>query len=202
MDVIKLPEVKTNEQQADFLDVFSQRRSIKILGACSIDALSQILYYAVKPYCICKDDYGVTVYRSAAPSAGGRHPIDILVGLKKQNGRQLYLYQPLSHTLKRLTVTEKLQKDFYKDIEQTLPIGESLLLWFSVQYMRTASKYTDYMSLVWRDVGAQLCCLQQVARYVGMDSCPIGYLAEETFQNMFQSNMLISGGGMIIGNKL
>ena len=88
MDVIKLPEVKTNEQQTDFLDVFSQRRSIKILGACSIDALSQILYYAVKPYCISKDDYGVTVYRSAAPSAGGRHPIDILVGLKKQNGRQ------------------------------------------------------------------------------------------------------------------
>lgn len=201
-DVIKLPEVKTNEQHLDFLEVLSNRRSIKKLGICSIDVLSQILYYAVKPYCIGIDEYGVMVYRSAAPSAGGRHPIDVLVGLKEQNGRHLFLYQPLGHTLKRLDVSAELQKNFYEDVEQTLPFGESILLWFSVQYMRTASKYTDYNSLVWRDVGAQLCCLQQVAKYMGQDSCPIGYLAEDTFQRMFQSDKLLSGGGMIIGNKL
>ena len=201
-DVIKLPEVKVTKQQTDFLEVLSKRRSVKELSACSMEALSQILYYALKPYCIGIDDYGVLVYRSAVPSAGGRHPIDVLVGLKEQNGRHLYLYQPLGHSLKRLAVSEKLQNLFYKDIEQTLPFGESILLWFSVQYMRTASKYTDYMSLVWRDIGAQLCCLQQVVKYVGLDSCPIGYLAEETFQKMFQSEWLLSGGGMIIGNKL
>lgn len=201
-DVIKLPEIKKTEQQTDFLEVLSKRRSVKELGTCSMDALSQILYYAVKPYCIGIDDYGVTVYRSAAPSAGGRHPIDVLVGIKEQGGRHLYLYQPLGHSLKRLDVTEDMQKHFYKDVEQTLPFGESVLLWFSVQYMRTASKYSDYLSLVWRDVGAQLCCLQQTARYLGQDSCPIGYLAEETFQKMFPSGKLMSGGGMIIGNKL
>ena len=76
------------------------------------------------------------------------------------------------------------------------------MLWFSVQYMRTASKYSDYVSLVWRDVGAQLCCLQQAAKYVGIDSCPIGYLAEETFNAMFQTELLVSGGGMIIGDKV
>ena len=58
------------------------------------------------------------------------------------------------------------------------------------------------MSLVCRDVGAQLCCLQQAAKYMGQDSCPIGYLAEKSFQMMFQSERLLSGGGMIIGNKL
>lgn len=201
-NVIKLPEVKKAEQQMDFLEVLSKRRSVKKLGTCSMDALSQILYYAVKPYCIGIDDYGVTVYRSAAPSAGGRHPIDVLVGIKERDERHLYLYQPLGHSLKRLDVTDELQNNFYKDVEQTLPFGESILLWFSVQYMRTASKYSDYMSLVWRDVGAQLCCLQQAAKYMGQDSCPIGYLAEMSFQMMFQSERLLSGGGMIIGNKL
>ena len=185
-EVIKLPKVEMTEQQMDFLEVFSNRRSVKGLGACSLEALSKILLYAVKPYCIGIDDYGVTVYKSAAPSAGGRHPIDIIVGLKEQNGRHLYLYQPLLHSLKRLAVTKELQNTFFRDVEQTLPLGESILLWFSVQYMRTASKYTDYMSLIWRDVGAQLCCLQQAAKYVGLDSCPIGYLAGETFQKMFQ----------------
>ena len=87
-------------------------------------------------------------------------------------------------------------------MEQTLPFGESTLLWFSVQYMRTASKYSDYMSLVWRDIGAQLCCLQQAAKYIGMDSCPIGYLAEETFNSLFDTHELLSGGGLIIGRKL
>lgn len=194
----KVPKVKLN---IDFMSIFSGRRSVKELGACSLDALSNILFYAVKPYCIGKDDYGVTVYRSAAPSAGGRHPIDLLVGIKERGRRHLYLYQPIEHSLKRLNIKEKLQNSFFKDVEDTLPFGESVLLWFSIQYMRTASKYTDYMSLVWRDVGAQLCCLQQAAKYVGLDSCPIGYLAEETFQKMFQSEILLSGGGMIIGIK-
>lgn len=198
-DSIKLPEIKSRNQQVDFLEVFSKRRSVKILGECPIELLSEILYYAVKPYCIGKDDYGVTVSRCAAPSAGGRHPIDILVGIKKDGIRQLFLYQPLGHSLSRLSIAYELQKTFYEDIEQTLPIGNSVLLWFSVQYMRTASKYTNYMSLIWRDVGAQLCCLQQAAKYMGVDSCPIGYLAEDTFKRMFRADKLISGGGMIIG---
>lgn len=196
---IKLPKVEVAFSSTDFLEVFSNRRSVKKLGPCPLIPLSDVLYYAVKPYVIEMDDYGVMVCRSSAPSAGGRHPIDVLVGMVEENKRSLFLYQPINHSLKRLSVVEELQKSFYNDIEQTLPLGESTLLWFSLQYMRTASKYTDYMSLVWRDVGAQLCCLQQAAKYVGLDSCPIGYLAEDTFNEMFQSDKLLSGGGMIIG---
>lgn len=200
--VIKLPEVAKEKHRAEFLEVFSGRRSIKQLGACPLDCLSQVLYYAVKPYGIGRDDYGEIVYRSAAPSAGGRHPIDILVGMMDGGVRRLFLYQTINHSLKRLGVKEELQAAFFDDIETTLPMGESVILWFSVQYMRTASKYTDYMTLIWRDVGAQLCCLQQMAKYVGMDSCPIGYLAEEAFYEMFQTDLLKSGGGLIIGNTV
>lgn len=199
---IKLPKMVADFPSKDFLDVFSSRRSVKRLGECHIDALSYMLYYAVRPYRIGMDDYGVTVYRSAAPSAGGRHPIDVLVGLVENGKRSLFLYQPLNHSLKRLSVEEKLQREFYNDIEQTLYLGDSALLWFSIQYMRTASKYSDYMSLIWRDVGAQLCCLQQAAKYVGLDSCPIGYLAEDTFDAMMQSNLLMSGGGLIVGKSI
>lgn len=200
-EIVKLPEVRATSEQTDFLEVYTQRRSVKQLGACPLDVLSKVLYFAVKPYCIAKDDYGVTVSRSAAPSAGGRHPIDILVGLQGKEDRLLYLYQPIGHSLKRLCVAKELQRDFLKDVEQTLPFGESTLLWFSVQYMRTASKYSDPMSLIWRDVGAQLCCFQQAAKYAGVDTCPIGYLAEETFDKMFECEKLLSGGGLIIGKK-
>lgn len=198
---IRLPKVGESEQK-DFLEVFSGRRSVKELGSCGLDELSRILFYAVKPYGIAQDDYGVYVCRSAAPSAGGRHPIDVLVGLPDEDERHLYLYQPLNHSLCKLAVSEVVEQAFYRDVEQTLPFGESTLLWFSVQYMRCASKYSDYMSLVWRDVGAQLCCLQQAAKYVGIDSCPIGYLAEDSFGQLFRMNTLLSGGGMIIGKKI
>ncbi len=198
---VKLPKVEVAMPQKEFMDVFSCRRSVKHLGVCPLEALSRVLYFAVKPYCIGQDDYGVTVYRSAAPSAGGRHPIDILVGLKERERRQLYLYQPLSHSLRKLVIAETLQQCFFDDVEETMPFGESTLLWFSVQFMRTASKYTEPMSLIWRDVGAQLCCLQQVAKYEGMDSCPIGFLAQDSFGNMFTPDKLMSGGGMIIGKK-
>lgn len=199
---IKLPEVEKSQELVDFLTILKGRRSVKQLGKCTMEKLSSILYYGAKPFCIGKDDYGVTVYRSAAPSAGGRHPIDILVGLKEGEERYLYLYQSLNHLLKRLDIDKERQRAFFDDVEHTLPMGDSVLLWFSVQYMRTASKYTDYMNLVWRDLGAQLCCLQQVAKYVGTDSCPIGYLAEKTFNAMFQTDLLVSGGGIIIGDKV
>ena len=185
----------------EFLMVFSERRSIKELEGCSLEQLSAILYYAVKPFIIGMDDYGVSVYRSATPSAGGRHPIDVMVVLTENGEKQLFLYQPLSHSLRRLDIPIEKQRKFISDVEQTLPIGESVLLWFSVQYMRTASKYSDYLSLVWRDVGAQLCCLQQAAKYVGIDSCPIGYLAEDSFYGLFMSDKLFSGGGMIVGRR-
>lgn len=195
---IRLPKID-EARRKDFLEVFSRRRSVKKLGSCGLEELSTILFYAVKPYCIAQDDYGVCVYRSAAPSAGGRHPLDVLVGLPEDSGRHLYFYQPLNHILRRLVVPADLELAFYEDVEQTLPFGKSTLLWFSVQYMRTASKYNEPMSLVWRDVGAQLCCLQQAAKFVGMDSCPIGYLAQESFNNMFHTDKIMSGGGMIIG---
>lgn len=199
---MRLPQVAKTSQKQEFLDIFKERRSVKRLGRCSMEELSQVLYYAYKPYVISKDDYGVTVFRSASPSAGGRHPIDILVGLLEESVRKMFLYQPLSHSLRRLVVPEEKQRVFFKDVESTLPFGESVVLWFSIQYMKTASKYTDYMSLVWRDVGAQLCCLQQAAKYVGLDSCPIGYLAEDSFDVLFNTDVLMSGGGMIIGSKL
>ena len=201
LEKLILPRVTSSIPQNDFLDVIRERRSEKQRGGCAIEKLSEILFHAVKPYTICKDDYDMTVYRSASPSAGGRHPIDILVGLPENEGRRLFLYEPLSHLLRRLDISVKLQHEFFDDIDQTLPLGDSVLIWFSIQYMRTASKYNDYESLVWRDAGAQLCCLQQVAKYVGLDSCPIGYLAEDTFNRMFNSDSLVSGGGMIIGLK-
>lgn len=201
LEKITLPRVTSSIRQNDFLDVLRERRSVKQLGSCTIEKLSEILFYAVKPYTIGKDDYDMTVYRSASPSAGGRHPIDILVGLSGNEDRRLFLYDPLSHSLRRLDISLELQCEFFNDIDQTLPLGDSILVWFSIQFMRTASKYNDYESLVWRDAGAQLCCLQQVAKYVGLDSCPIGYLAEDTFNRMFNSDSLVSGGGMIIGLK-
>lgn len=202
LEKITLPRITSSKRQNDFLDVLRERRSVKQLGGCTIEKLSEILFHAVKPYTICKDDYDMTVYRSASPSAGGRHPIDILVGLPENAGRRLFLYEPLSHSLRRLDVPVELQREFFDDINQTLPLGDSVLIWFSIQYMRTASKYNDYESLVWRDTGAQLCCLQQVAKYVGLDSCPIGYLAEDTFNRLFHCDSLVSGGGMIIGLKI
>lgn len=199
---IILPEVTLSVPDKNFIEVFKNRRSVKQLGACPLEMLSVILFYAVKPFMISKDDYGMVVYRSASPSAGGRHPIDILVGLPDKEGKSLFMYEPLSHSLLRLDVPFETQRVFFDDIDRTLPLGDSVLVWFSIQYMRTASKYTDFESLIWRDAGAQLCCLQQMAKYVGLDSCPIGYLAEESFGKLFNCSSLISGGGMIIGSKI
>lgn len=188
--------------ERDFLDVLKNRRSIKTLNTCSLEDLSRILYYSLKPYTIAMDNLGAIVYRSASPSAGGRHPIDVLVSIIQNENRFLFLYNPLIHSLRKLHIPLDVQKRFYTDVENTLLLGNSVLLWFSIQFMRTASKYSDPMSLIWRDVGAQICCIQQVAEFFNVGSCPIGYLAQDSFIRMFdETDKLLSGGGMIIGGK-
>ena len=61
VEEIKLPQMDKNALGKEFMEVFSERRSIKELGPCPIEKLSSILYYAIKPYSIACDDYGVTV---------------------------------------------------------------------------------------------------------------------------------------------
>lgn len=196
---IYLPNENEFESK-DFLNIYMKRRSNKNLGTCSLNDLSKLLRLALKPCMIDKDNTGTIVLKCASPSAGGRFPIDILVGGLFEKERDLYYYNVIDNTLNLIDVGDDLKNDFFQDVNKTLNLGNATLLWFSIQTEKTSSKYMYPESLYWRDAGALLYCFQITCSYLGISSCPIGYLAEDTFSTLFKNEGIISAGGLLVGN--
>jgi len=187
----------------DFLDVFLSRRSTQKLGAISILKLSELLYYSAKTQYVQIDEFGILISKRAAPSAGARHPVDLLVSPTPISGkRSLAYYNPIDHSLSSLALEESLVQDFFEEVNQNVPINNASLIWFSIQPGKTSSKYKNAYSLYWRDCGALLYCIQLTCTYLGLSSCPLGTLAANTFKNISENVGLISGGGILVGEPL
>lgn len=186
-------------RESDFLDVLLTRRSAPNLGYIPLEDIAELLYYSNKVQSISIDDSGFLISKRTVPSAGGRHPIDILVSLSSESTRFLQYYNPIDHSLSELSIPREIQRSFFKEINENLPLGDCCLIWFSIQTKKTQSKYENAESLYWRDAGALLYCIQIISTYLGFKSCPLGGLAIKSFNNLFKTSNLISGGGILIG---
>lgn len=185
--------------EGNFLEVLLTRRSSQKLGGISLNDIAELLYYSNKVQSISIDDSGFLISKRTVPSAGGRHPIDLLVSLPSESARSLQYYNPIDHSLSELSIPREIQQSFLAEVNKNLPVGDSCLIWFSIQTEKTQSKYENAESLYWRDAGALLYCIQIISTYLGFKSCPLGGLAVKSFYDLFKTNNLISGGGILIG---
>ena len=187
-------------RNSDFLEVLLNRRSEQALNGPLLTNLSELLYYSNKIHSIYIDDFGYALTKRTAPSAGARHPVDLLVSFSVgKEKRILEYYNPIDHSLSELSISENDQRIFFKEIEENLSIGNACVIWFSIQRDKTGAKYENPESLYWRDAGALLHCIQITAAHLGLKSCPIGSLAEKSFYSLFKSDLLLSFGGILVG---
>lgn len=186
-------------REVKFLEVLLTRRSSRNLNYISLEDIAELLYYTNKIQSIEFDDSGFLISKRTVPSAGARHPIDILVSFPSKNNRTLQYYNPIDHSLSELSIPKELQLSFFSEVNKNLPTGNCCLIWFSIQTNKTKSKYKNAESLYWKDAGALLYCIQITSNYLGFKSCPLGSLAVKSFNNLFPTSSLISGGGILIG---
>jgi SagB-type dehydrogenase family enzyme len=185
-----------------FLDVFLSRRSINDLSGITILKLSEVLYYSCKTQYILVDESGFLLSKRASPSAGALHPIDILVSPSPLSGiRNLSFYNPTDHSLNELKIEKEILQEFFTEVNDNVRLNDASLIWFSIQPEKTSSKYDNSESLIWRDTGALLYCIQITCTYLGLSSCPLGTLAANTFHSLFATQSLIPGGGILIGKN-
>ncbi len=188
-----------SSREVEFLDVLLNRRSSQKLNYISLADISELLYLTNKIKSINIDGSGFLNSKRTVPSAGGRHPIDILVSYPTEDHRKLHYYNPIDHSLNELSVSQQLKHSFFTEVNNNLPIEDSCVIWFSIQTKKTESKYDNAESLYWKDTGALLYCIQISSDYLGLKSCPLGGLAIKAFNNLFHTGDLISGGGILIG---
>jgi SagB-type dehydrogenase family enzyme len=114
--------------------------------------------------------------------------------------RNLFYYNPIDHTLGKITTKKRRLTSFLKHVNKVLPYHDASIIWFVANTNKTSAKYQYAESLIWRDAGAYIYCFQIVAEALKLKSCPLGTLGEPFITDLVDANNASHGvGGILVG---
>lgn len=181
-------------------DVLDGRQSRRTFKALPTERLAALLWYAARTRGTFVEQSGFVWQHRAAPSAGGRHPVDILVSAWSPQQQALHLYDPLAHALCTLDIFPSTLANFTAAVDAVLPIQEATICWFAAQWERTTSKYEHGESLIWRDAGALLATVSFVAEALSLHCCAVGLTGDPWISLLLpEGEKLMGVGGCLIG---
>lgn len=199
-DYLSIPN---NLPTKPFVDVMENRHTCREFGELPREELSSLLWLSSRTRERKRENSNYIWQHRNVPSAGGRHPIDILVQEMGIDENLLWLYNPLSHSISRLEFRNsdlQLLLDITNDL---VPISNSTILWFVAQFGRTASKYRNCESLLWRDSGALLATIYLNAEYLNLNCCGLGITGDPWISRALSGDKFLSCvGGCVLGKKL
>lgn len=195
---IVLPKPVASLPVKSFVDVINGRKSTKIFRELNLSEISNILWISAKVKALSVQDNGYILTYRSAPSAGARHPIDIVLQFEKNN--ELFYYNPFDHSINKLRINFRIANALNIHTRKILNTKLGMMVWFIAHEGRTAAKYINHKSLVWRDAGACIYCFQLTCAALGVNSCPVGTLGEPYLSKAFQKFGKVYGvGGIMIG---
>jgi SagB-type dehydrogenase family enzyme len=184
------------------IDVLTSRRSRRTFKTVSAEKLNALLWHSARVICLTPPVASRWQHRSY-PSAGGLHPIDLLVFIGREGSENVLLYDPLAHGLSKVVINEGAYFTQLLDLtNQVVPLEEATIIWLGAQFERTLSKYENGESLVWRDAGALIATISLVAESLGLNCCALGITGEPFLSQMLNSRGKVVGvGGVLIGER-
>lgn len=190
-----------DNEQIDFFKAVLSRRSSRTYKPLDIDVMSKILWYSSKVANVSLTQDAYILSQRPAPSAGSRHPIDILLSPADDlTDRSLYYYNPFDHSINKLQLNSKIVMDFFIQVNEIINCKSATIVWFIAHPSRTESKYENAESLIWRDAGALLYCFQLVCTALKVQSCALGTLGEPFVSQIFEDYGKVYGvGGVLAG---
>jgi SagB-type dehydrogenase family enzyme len=181
-----------------FFGVLRSRRSRRAAGPLNDVALGTLLWHTSKTW----ESKGTLVRweHRGVPSAGGCHPIDILITNRSGRPGELFWYDPIAHGLIEIP-----HSDGGELGELIAEMGgaagrEGTLLLYGAQSARTTSKYVNAESLIWRDAGVLTGVMTLVAEALGAHCTPLGPTGEPYVSRLVRSGGQVVGvGGCSVG---
>lgn len=182
-----------------FWNVLVSRKTRYEFSELSTSKLSTILWHSAKVLSSKRTKSGFIWQHRPTPSAGGRHPIDILV-FRPSERTLVHLYDPLSHALHRLSINNASLSDLIMYINEMVPLHQATILLFAAQVEKTSSKYHNPISLIYRDSGALLATLYFIAEALDLSCCGLGITGEPFLSQILESQGKVFGvGGCLVG---
>lgn len=184
----------------NFFDIVDARRSRRPTGKIADQELSTVLWWTSKTRLQRRGDRWE---HRPSPSAGGRHPIDIIVSNPSILSGALHLYDTIGHALRPISrVNQRLVRLLRAEAEQIVGAAGGTILWHAAQPSRTFARYRDGASLIWRDAGVLVAMTALVAEAASLACCPLGITGEPWLSRaMGSSSGVVGVGGCVIGSR-
>ena len=156
----------------DLAAVLLNRRSHQPGGVPTIEALGGLLWHTMRTLEIAPSPYGFYQERRPVPSAGALHPIHVLL---QEPGRSDWArYDARMHRLERLVDNEGTLTGLAEHAWEAAGAAEGVVIAFVAEPGRTAAKYENAETLVWRDAGVLQGTLCAVAQAIALRVCLLG----------------------------
>ncbi|MEP1766164.1 MAG: nitroreductase family protein [Sulfitobacter sp.] len=191
-----LPVPEASSDRA-FFDVVGSRRSCRSFGALTDEQLGSLFWYTAKTTRTLGSWQG-----RATPSAGGIHPVDVLIVDHCDEGVRLRMYDSMSHALSTVRIDNKpAAHSLFERLNGVVEIQNGAAIVFAAQFDKTRAVYENADNLVWRDAGALLYAFYAVCEGVGLNCCGIGITCSSEVAEALGSPLYEGVGGCVIGSK-
>jgi len=178
-----------------FCEVLAARRSARVFGRLSVTDLSALLWYSCRVLARQKCDLGFDLTLRPAPSAGAIHAIHVLTSSAAAGRWQRY--DPFQHCLVDVPWGLAPVDSVLSEVTPAVNPQGGTLLWLAAEVGKTAAKYDNAESLIWRDAGALLAHLGLTASYLGLNFCPLG-VTGANWGNGLDEVKLVRGVGVAL----
>jgi SagB-type dehydrogenase family enzyme len=191
--VIYLHNPEKNHKD-DFFHIIERRKSRRDGVTLCEEDVSSLLWFCSRTKQTTREASGFLWQHRPVPSAGGRHPIDIILYNYMGDTSSVYLYDPFSHSLFRLKdIDNTALMKFRTAVNDVLAIENATILWFLGQFDKTLSKYENGECLVWLDAGILLGTVYLVAEALALGCCAVGITGEPWVSEALNGNGQIDG---------
>lgn len=189
-------EVPEQLPEVSLATLLTQRRTYRDFNALSIEALGHLLWITSRQVNTGHSEYGFPITQRPIPSAGAIHPIHILFTNKSVDF--WWRYDPLAHCL------QALDSSSHQALQQSnlvLDCQQGYLMMFVAEPGKTAAKYRNPESLIWRDAGVIIGNFALATEAMNLSFCPLGITGEPWASKLSEKGLLKGVGMAVVGSK-
>lgn len=194
VEAISLPSAHGPLPQLD--NVLASRRSTHRFSDLSLETLGHVLWLSSHCQRAKDSEFGFLLQQRPLPSAGGMHPIHIIVKMPRLEWAR---YNATAHALDVLSVPSSWSEAFAHRCNEVVPTGNGTLMLFVAEPGMTAAKYDNFESLVWRDAGVLQGDLAIIAAGLNCGFCLLGINGNPWAQQLCEQGHLTGVGVAVLG---
>ena len=179
-----------------FSEVLATRRTVRDLDALGWEALGPWLHATHRVQQTREAELGFALTRRPSPSAGAIHPIHLAIA--EPGADRWARYDAFSHELVHFESNVS-PAEVHEAMQPLVETCSATLVLLVAEIGKTAAKYEDYASLIWRDAGALLATMGLSAHGQGLGFCPLGATGSPWAERLLEQRGLAGVGAAFVG---